>query len=246
MTIEKSKEKIIEQIFKETFSSNKNNKKPPSKVTFLWSDSTQTDNGSNNIDLLDNLISQRKKDKNPNTSSSISGSNDNLESMSMEKNHVQSSVKVNKDSNIQKAQSSVVMSDNNAADLLKQEITEYKSKINAILPEISRYEQTIDSLKTEIAQYKSKQSQTPLEVIPQYQQAIMSLREELAEYKSKLDLMISERNQQSSMDVIRADLAEYKSKRNVTQPVVQSDQTIDSLRKEVSRLRENLNLMILK
>jgi hypothetical protein len=247
VAIEKSKEKIIEQIFKETFSSNKNNKKPPSKVTFLWSDSTQTDNGSNNNDLFNDLISQREKNKNPNTLSSASGSNENLESISMETNQVQTSVKVNKDSNIQKVQSSLVMSDNKAVDLLKQEIIEYKTKFNAILPEISRYEQTIHSLKEDLAEYKSRQSQTPLEVIPQYQQAIISLREELAEYKSKLDLMISERNQQSNMDMLREELAEYKSKRNVMQPeVVQSDQAIDSLRKEVSRLKENLNSMILK
>ncbi|HET6457331.1 MAG TPA: hypothetical protein VFG24_00425 [Nitrosopumilaceae archaeon] len=247
MTNEKSKEKIIEQIFKESFSSNKNNEKHPSKVTFLWSDSIQTDNGSKNNDLINDLISQQEKTKNPDTFSSASGSNDNLDSLSKERNHVQTSVKVNKDSNIQNVQSNEIMLDDKTIDSLKQDIIEYKTKLNAIQPEISRYEQTIHSLKAELAEYKNRQSQTPLEVIPQYQQAIISLREELAEYKNKLDLMISEKNQQSNMDVLRAELAEYKSKRNVMQPeVVQSDQAIDSLRKEVLRLKENLNSMILK
>src|SRR5207249_4891971 len=151
------------------------------------------------------LISQRKKNKNSNTLSSATGSNDNLESIPMETNQVQRSVKVNKDSNIQQVQSNDVVSDNNETDSLKEEIIEYKSKINAIQPEISRYEQTIHSLKAELAEYKNRQSQTPLEVIPQYQQVISSLREELAEYKSKLDLVISERNQQSNMDMLRAE-----------------------------------------
>ncbi|MBI3640206.1 MAG: hypothetical protein HY223_07825 [Thaumarchaeota archaeon] len=248
MTIEKSREKI-EQIFKEKFSSSENNEKPSPKVKepFPWSHSSQTNNSSDNNNLFNDLISQLAKNKNPSTFSSVPSSNDILELISKETNRLQTSVEVNKDSNIQQVQSNEIMLDDKIIDSLKQETIEYKSKLNAIQPEISRYEQTIHSLRAELAEYKNRQSQTPLEIIPQYQQAIISLRAELAEYKTKLDLMISERNQQSNMDVLRAGLAEYKSKRNVMQPeVVQSDQMIDSLRKEVSRLKENLNSMILK
>ncbi|VVC06246.1 Chromosome partition protein Smc [uncultured archaeon] len=248
LVIEKSRE-IIEQIFKEKFSSSENNEKPSPKIkeSFPWSQYSQTNNNSDNNNLFNDLISKLPKNKNTSTFSSVPSSNDVLELIPKERNHLQIPVEANKDSNIQQVQSNDIMSDDKIIDSLKQEAIEYKSKINAIQPEILRYEQTIHSLKDELAEYKNRQSQTPLEIMPQYQQVIHSLKEELAEYKSKLDLMISERNQQSNMDVLRAELAEYKGRQNVMQPeVVQSDQMINSLRKEVLRLKENLNSMILK
>jgi len=151
---------------------------------------------------------------------------------------------------------------------LRSELAEYKSKINPMQLEIIRYDQNtkslrselaeyktklelttknqqndIDSLRSELAEYKTKINPMQLEIM-QCDQVIQLLRSELAEYKTKLELT---KNQQNDIDSLRSELAEYKTKINPMQlEIIQYGQIIKSLRDEISRLTNNLNLMILK
>src|SRR5207245_1029315 len=97
-------------------------------------------------------------------------------------------------------------------DLLRAELAEYKSKLDSIQPEIIQYEQAINSLKSELVEYKYRQPQGATNEIPPYLQMINSLRTELAEYKNKMELVASERNQQSNVDLLRADLREHENR----------------------------------
>ena len=130
---------------------------------------------------------------------------------------------------------------------LRAELSEYKSKLNAIQPEIIQYEQAINSLRAELAEYKHRQPQDTTNEISHYLQMINSLRAELAEYKNRMELMVSERNQQNSVDLPQAELREYKNRLSATLPhEVWEEEDISSLRAEISRLKRNLDLMILK
>ena len=128
---------------------------------------------------------------------------------------------------------------------LRGELQEYKYKTEAMQPEISNYQQIIKSLKSEIAGYKHEKPHTVSEDTTQYQLLINAFRAELAEYKNKVELLSSERNQQNSIDALRAELAEYK-KANLEQPSTKYENMIKSLNAEISRLKNNLDSMILK
>src|SRR5439155_2933413 len=128
---------------------------------------------------------------------------------------------------------------------LRAELAEYKSKLNTINPKIMQYEQNINSLRAEIVEYRNRQPQGMAGEITQYQQTINSLRAELAEYRNRMELMVSERNQQSGVDSLRAELAEYKSKLNTINPkIMQYEQNINSLRAEIVEYRNRMELMI--
>ena len=156
--------------------------------------------------------------------------------------------------------------------MLRAEIAEYQRKMESMLPEIERYNQTINSLKSGIYQNKHEKPFVTSNEIGQFQILINSLRTELAEYKNKVELLSSERNQQNSIDALRAELAEYKNKvellsseRNQQnsidalraelaeyrktgsmQSAAKSENMIKSLNIEISRLKNNLDSMILK
>ncbi|MDE1844115.1 MAG: hypothetical protein KGI10_02160, partial [Thaumarchaeota archaeon] len=77
------------------------------------------------------------------------------------------------------------------------------------------------------------------------QNQIDSLKAELAEYRNKMELLSSERNQQNQIDSLKAELAEYKKIRS--QPIdIQYENTVKLLNAEISRLKNNLDAMILK
>ena len=124
----------------------------------------------------------------------------------------------------------------------------------------------------ETVDYKNQQHDSSSTII-QYQQIIKSLGTELAEYKNKMELMASEKNQQGNVDSLKAEITEYKSKFNAIQPEiiqyqqiikslgtelaeyknkfsfasqgVRKEDDISSLRAEISRLKRNLDSMIL-
>ncbi len=129
--------------------------------------------------------------------------------------------------------------------LLRAEIAEYQRKMESMLPEIERYNQTINSLKSDIYQNKHEKPFVVSNEIGQFQILFNSLRAELAEYKNKVELLSSERNQQNSIDVLRAELAEYR-KTGSMQSTTKSENMIKSLNIEISRLKNNLDSMILK
>ena len=124
----------------------------------------------------------------------------------------------------------------------------------------------------ETVDYKNQQHDSSSTIV-QYQQIIKSLGTELAEYKNKMELMASEKNQQGNVDSLKAEIMEYKSKLNAIQPEmiqyqqiikslgtelaeyknrfsftpqgVRKEEDISSLRAEISRLKRNLDSMIL-
>ena len=124
----------------------------------------------------------------------------------------------------------------------------------------------------ETVDYKNQQHDSSSTIV-QYQQIIKSLGTELAEYKNKMELMASEKNQQGNVDSLKAEITEYKSKFNAIQPEmiqyqqiikslgtelaeyknrfsfvpqgVRKEEDISSLRAEISRLKRNLDSMIL-
>ena len=124
----------------------------------------------------------------------------------------------------------------------------------------------------ETVDYKNQQHDSSSTIV-QYQQIIKSLGTELAEYKNKMELMASEKNQQGNVDSLKAEITEYKSKFNAIQPEiiqyqqiikslgtelaeyknrfsfapqgVRKEDDISSLRAEISRLKRNLDSMIL-
>ena len=130
---------------------------------------------------------------------------------------------------------------------LRAELAEYKSKLNTINPKIMQYEQNINSLRAEIVEYRNRQPQGMAGEITQYQQTINSLRAELAEYRNRMELMVSERNQQSGVDSLRAELVEHRNRVSTTlSRDVPKDEDFSSLRAEISRLKRNLDLIISK
>jgi len=128
---------------------------------------------------------------------------------------------------------------------LRAEISEYKRKMESMRPEIEQYDHIINSLKSEIYQYKHDKPLVASNEIGQFQILINSLRSELAEYKNKVELLSSERNQQNSIEALRAELAEYR-KGGSTQSTTKYENMIKSLNIEISRLKNNLDSMILK
>ena len=130
---------------------------------------------------------------------------------------------------------------------LRAELAEYKSKLNTINPKIMQYEQNINSLRAEIVEYRNRQPQGMAGEITQYQQTINSLRSELAEYRNRMELMVSERNQQSGVDSLRAELAEHRNRVSTTlSRDVPKEEDFSSLGAEISRLKRNLDLIISK
>ena len=110
-----------------------------------------------------------------------------------------------------------------------------------------QYEQNINSLRAEIVEYRNRQPQGMAGEITQYQQTINSLRAELAEYRNRMELMVSERNQQSGVDSLRAELVEHRNRVSTTlSRDVPKDEDFSSLRAEISRLKRNLDLIISK
>jgi len=127
---------------------------------------------------------------------------------------------------------------------LRAELAEYKSVVNAIRPEIIQCEEAINSLKAELADYKRMLDSIRPEII-QYQKAINLLRAELTEYKNDMELMISEKNQRNSIDSQGVKMTEYKNKFSFVPQGVRKEEDISSLRAEISRLKRNLDSMIL-
>src|SRR5207247_11351657 len=83
--------------------------------------------------------------------------------------------------------------------------------------------------------------------IKQYKQNINSLRAEIVEYRNRMELMVSERNQQSGVDSLRAELAEHRNRVSTTlSRDVPKDEDFSSLGAEISRLKRNLDLIISK
>ena len=112
--------------------------------------------------------------------------------------------------------------------------------------EIAVYQQIINSLRAELTAYKSKLN-TINPKIMQYEQNINSLRAEIVEYRNRMELMISERNQQSGVDSLRAELAEHSNRVSTTPSRdVPKDEDFSSLGTEISRLKRNLDLIISK
>jgi len=127
---------------------------------------------------------------------------------------------------------------------LRAELAEYKSVVNAIRPEIIQCEEAINSLKAELADYKRMLDSIRPEII-QYQKAINLLRAELTEYKNDMELMISEKNQRNSIDSQGVKMTEYKNKFSFVPQGVRKEDDMSSLRAEISRLKRNLDSMIL-
>ena len=127
---------------------------------------------------------------------------------------------------------------------LRAELAEYKSVVNAIQPEIIQCEEAINSLKAELSDYKSMLDSIRPEII-QYQKAINLLRAELAEYKNGMELMASEKNQRNSFDSQGVKMTEYKNRFSFAPQGVRKEDDISSLRAEISRLKRNLDSMIL-
>ena len=166
-------------------------------------------------------------------------------------------------------------SDPNLRNIVAPKMTEYKNrKQQAPANEIPQYQQIINSLRAELAEYKSRKQQAPANEIAQYQQIINSLRAELAEYKSVVNAIQPEIIQceeainslkaelsdyKSMLDSIRpeiiqyqqiikslgTELAEYKNRFSFAPQGVRKEADISSLRAEISRLKRNLDSMIL-
>src|SRR2546422_352090 len=112
--------------------------------------------------------------------------------------------------------------------------------------EIAVYQQIINSLRAEMAEYKSKFNAINPKIM-QYEQNINSLRAEIVEYRNRMELMVSERNQQSGVDSLRAELAEHRNRVSTTlSRDVPKDEDFSSLGAEISRLKRNLDLIISK
>ncbi len=124
---------------------------------------------------------------------------------------------------------------------MKNELTEYKNKFSIIAPKIMQYEQNINSLRAEILEYRNRQPQGIMNENIQYQQTINSLKAELAEYKNRMELMISERNQKSSVDSLKAELAEYKNRMELMISERNQKSSVDSLKAELAEYRNKLN-----
>src|SRR5207249_2948757 len=112
--------------------------------------------------------------------------------------------------------------------------------------EIAVYQQIINSLRAELTEYKSKLNAINPKIM-QYEQNINSLRTEIVEYRNRMELMVSERNQQSGVDSLRAELAEHRNRVSTTlSRDVPKDEDFSSLGAEISRLKRNLDLIISK
>ncbi|TLY03647.1 MAG: hypothetical protein E6K87_04575 [Thaumarchaeota archaeon] len=112
--------------------------------------------------------------------------------------------------------------------------------------EIAVYQQIINSLRAELTAYKSKLNAINPKIM-QYEQNINSLRAEIVEYRNRMELMVSERNQQSGVDSLRAELAEHRNRVSTTlSRDVPKDEDFSSLGAEISRLKRNLDLIISK
>ncbi len=112
--------------------------------------------------------------------------------------------------------------------------------------EIAIYQQIISAMKNELTEYKNKFSIIAPKIM-QYEQNINSLRAEILEYRNRMELMISERNQQSSVDSLRAELVEHRNRIRTTPPSHSAkDEDLSSLGAQISRLKRNLDLIIPK
>ena len=128
---------------------------------------------------------------------------------------------------------------------LKAEISQYKSKLNAIIPEITKYQKIIDSLKAEISEYKSK---LDMLAFASQQKGSDSVREEISEYKEKLNKIIPEITH-GVIDSLKAEITEYKNRdaQYTSSNYAASDQQIlNSLNNEIAKLKKNLELLSLE
>jgi len=112
--------------------------------------------------------------------------------------------------------------------------------------EIVVYQQIINSLRAKLTEYKDKLNAINPKIM-QYEQNINSLRAEVVEYRNRMELMVSERNQQSSVDSLRAELAEHRNRVSATRSRdVPKGEDFSSLGAEISRLKRNLDLIVSK
>jgi predicted RNase H-like nuclease (RuvC/YqgF family) len=154
---------------------------------------------------------------------------------------IQSHKENNTTENTQHVTSSELLLYQKVIDSLRAELQEYKYKIEAIQPEIMQYDKIITSLKSELAQHRNEKPQAMSSEVLLYQQSINSLRIELAEYKNKVEILSAERNQQNSIDVLRAELAEYKNKVEILSAERNQQNSIDVLRAELAEYKNKIN-----
>jgi len=130
-------------------------------------------------------------------------------------------------------------------DSLRAELAEYRNRMELMVSERNQ-QSGVDSLRAELAEYKSKLNAINPKIM-QYEQNINSLRAEIVEYRNRMELMVSERNQQSGVDSLRAELAEHRNRVSTTlSRDVPKDEDFSSLGAEISRLKRNLDLIISK
>jgi len=247
--MEKPKEKTPEQIFGEKISQteNKPNSKP-TKSSWLKEQENQKNNSEETKKYFQEILSRTPKEKleNKEISFELPSLND-IVGLKSDTKKVENTFKaINTTSkNLQQTTPNEIVQYQQTINSLKGEIEEYKRKMESMRPEIEQYDHIINSLKSEIYQYKHDKPLVASNEIGQFQILINSLRTELAEYKNKVELLSSERNQQNSIEALRAELAEYK-KGDSTQSTTKYENMIKSLNIEISRLKNNLDSMILK
>src|SRR3989475_13241522 len=102
--------------------------------------------------------------------------------------------------------------------------------------ENTQYQQTINSLRAELAEYRNRME---LMVSERNQQSgVYSLRAELAEYRNRMELMVSERNQQGDDDTLSAEQVEYNKKIITIIPKnIHNEHTIESHEDEIVKYK---------
>ena len=249
--MEKPKEKTPEQIFGEKMSQTENKISfKPTKSSWTKKPDDQKNNSEETKKFFQDILTRTPKEKleNKEISFELPSLNDitGLKSDTKKVEPENTFKAINATSkNLQQPTSSEIIQYQQTISSLKAEIAEYKRKMESMQPEIEQYDHIINSLKSEISQYKHDKPFVASNEIGQFQILINSLRAELAEYKNKVELLSSERNQQNSIEALRAELAEYK-KSGSTQSTTKYENMIKSLNIEISRLKNNLDSMILK
>jgi FtsZ-binding cell division protein ZapB len=249
--MEKPKEKTPEQLFGEKISlSESKPKSKPTRASWIREPESQKNNSEDTTKYFQDILTRTPKEKLENKEISFElPSLNNLTGLKTDTKKVEPEnifKSINSTSkNIQQPASSEFVQYQQTIKSLKAELEEYKHKMESMRPEIEQYDHIINSLKSEIHQYKHGNPLGTSNEIGQFQILINSLRTELAEYKNKVELLSSERNQQNSIEALRAELAEYK-KSGSTQSTTKYENMIKSLNIEISRLKNNLDSMILK
>jgi len=245
------------------------------RETFPWTVKNSITEGSDYTKHIDELAVRLEKNKKTEQQTSFQEFNSkNISEMMSDKANKISQPHLHETvdyKNQQHDSSSTIVQYQQIIKSLGTELAEYKNKMELMASEKNQ-QGNVDSLKAEITEYKSKLNAIQPEMI-QYQQIIKSLGTELAEYKNKMELMASEKNQQGNVDSLKAEITEYKSKFNAIQPEmiqyqqiikslgtelaeyknrfsfvpqgVRKEEDISSLRAEISRLKRNLDSMIL-